>query len=261
MITAISLALLLSIANPNSAATISIDTFASYEDAQLTAGRQAYADKKYEQAVTILKAYVDKKPKDYEGHLYLGMSYRGLNRFDDSIAALEKAVALKSKSSQAHFQLGETCLAMKNYEMAVKEYQWLQKKEKWMAAEFRLHFPAEVATQYQLPPSPLEQQQADLDAAQPILPSVLGLYPTILYREKAEYTEAARNQKINGLVILKIVFSRQGKLIVISVVRGLPCGLTESAIIAARKIRFTPAMKDGLPVSVSANIEFSFALY
>lgn len=262
MITAISLALLLFTTGANSAApTIPVAALATYEDAQLTAGRQAYAAGEYQQAVTILKVYLEKKPKSFEGYLYLGLSYRGLKQLDDAITALEKAVAIKSKSPQAHFQLGKTYLALKNYEAAVKEYQWLEKKEKWMAAELRLNIPAEIAKQYQLPPSPLGLQQADLEAAEPILPASPGLYPAIRYKEKAIYTEEARNQKVNGTVVLRIVFSRQGKLIIVGVVRGLPYGLTESAIEAARKIRFTPAMKDGQPVSVRAHIEFNFSTY
>jgi hypothetical protein len=36
--------------------------------------------------------------------------------------------------------------------------------------------------------------------------------------------------------------------------------LTQKAIEAASKIRFEPAMKDGKPVSVRGNLEYSFRL-
>jgi TonB family protein len=137
----------------------------------------------------------------------------------------------------------------------------LEKKDKRMAAEYRLYFPAEVAQQYQLPPSLLGQQQADFEAAQPIMPMSADLKPEILYRERAKYTEEARNQKVSGTIVLVVVFSKQGKAIVYSVIRGLPNGLTETAIESAQKIRFNPAMKDGQPVSVKGTVEFSFSLY
>jgi Gram-negative bacterial TonB protein C-terminal len=37
--------------------------------------------------------------------------------------------------------------------------------------------------------------------------------------------------------------------------------LTRKAIEATRKIKFNPATKDGEPVSVRGNLEFSFNLY
>jgi TonB family protein len=88
-----------------------------------------------------------------------------------------------------------------------------------------------------------------------------NLKPTILYREKAKYTEEARQNRVQGTVMLNIVFGADGGIHNIRLVRGLPNGLTETAIEAAQKIRFQPATRDGKPVSVSATLEFNFALY
>jgi TonB family protein len=87
------------------------------------------------------------------------------------------------------------------------------------------------------------------------------LKPTILYRERAKYTEQARLNKVQGTVMLTIVFSADGRIRDIRTVRGLPDGLTESAIEAAQKIRFHPAVLEGKPVSVRATLEFTFNLY
>jgi TonB family protein len=87
------------------------------------------------------------------------------------------------------------------------------------------------------------------------------LKPTILYREKAKYTEEARQSKIQGTVMLTIVFGADGRIHDIRTVRGLPHGLTETSIEAAQKIRFHPAVLNGKPVSVRATLEFSFNLY
>ena len=61
--------------------------------------------------------------------------------------------------------------------------------------------------------------------------------------------------------MLSVVFGVNGIISSVRVVRGLPYGLTESAIEAARKIRFEPAMKDGRSVSVRGMLEFIFNLY
>jgi len=87
-----------------------------------------------------------------------------------------------------------------------------------------------------------------------------SLRPTILYREKAEYTQEAKDNNVEGTVVLSVVFGADAQIGGVRVVRGLPHGLTEKAIEAAMKIRFEPAKKDGQPVSVNGNLEFSFTL-
>lgn len=94
-----------------------------------------------------------------------------------------------------------------------------------------------------------------------IEPMTASLKPTILYKERAKYTEEARQNKIQGAVVLSLVFNANGSISEIRVVRGLPDGLTEKAIEAARKIRFNPAVKNGTPVSVRGTLEFNFNLY
>ena len=42
---------------------------------------------------------------------------------------------------------------------------------------------------------------------------------------------------------------------------NLGYGLPEQAIAAARQIKFTPAVKDGHPVSVQVVLEYYFSLY
>jgi len=58
-----------------------------------------------------------------------------------------------------------------------------------------------------------------------------------------------------------VEFADEGFLKHILVLQGLSHGLTEQAIAAARKIRFTPAMRDGKPTSVNGSLEFNFNLY
>ena len=93
-----------------------------------------------------------------------------------------------------------------------------------------------------------------------ILPMTMDLKPTVLYREKAKYTEEARNNGVQGTVVLQVVFHVNGKITDIKVIRGLPFGLTENAIAAVKKIRFEPARKGGKPISVRGNVEFEFNL-
>ena len=76
-----------------------------------------------------------------------------------------------------------------------------------------------------------------------------------------EYTRAARNAAVRGLVILAAVFSENGTVEDVVVFRGLGHGLTENAIKAAKRIRFQPAIKNGHPVSMKMMIEYAFDLF
>jgi TonB family protein len=81
----------------------------------------------------------------------------------------------------------------------------------------------------------------------------------ILKTPQPSYTKAARKNGIEGTVVLKAVFAKNGEVQNIRVVSGLPDGLTEQAIEAAKKITFTPAMKNGQPVSMWFQLEFNFS--
>jgi TonB family protein len=83
----------------------------------------------------------------------------------------------------------------------------------------------------------------------------------ILYKEKARYTEEARQNKIQGRVLLSAIFTLDGRVTNIKVVHGLTDGLTEKAIEAAQKIKFQPATKGGVPVTVRGQLEYTFNLY
>jgi TonB family protein len=100
----------------------------------------------------------------------------------------------------------------------------------------------------------------DRYAGETVEPMTASLKPTILYREKAKYTEEARRTGAHGTVVLNVVFRTDGAITNIRVIRGLPDGLTEKAIEAARKIRFQPAVRNGTPVSVRGVLEFTFTL-
>jgi len=83
----------------------------------------------------------------------------------------------------------------------------------------------------------------------------------LLSKPEPQYTEDARKNQIVGTVVLKVVFASNGSVTNIRTVSGLPYGLTERAIAAARQIKFVPATKDGHPVSMWMQLEYNFNLY
>jgi TonB family protein len=83
----------------------------------------------------------------------------------------------------------------------------------------------------------------------------------VLEKPEPTYTESARKNQITGTVTLRAVFSAGGSVTNIHAVSGLPDGLTERAIAAAKSIRFVPATKDGHPVSMWMELQYNFNLY
>lgn len=84
---------------------------------------------------------------------------------------------------------------------------------------------------------------------------------TILSKPRANYTEEARKNQVQGVVRLRVTFLANGTIGSITTISGLPYGLTEQAIAAARQIKFEPAMKNGVPQTVTRTIEYVFNLY
>ena len=91
-------------------------------------------------------------------------------------------------------------------------------------------------------------------------PKEVDVRAEITARPEPKYTDEARRIGVQGIVILKVLLSADGKIERIRVLRRLPYGLTESAIRAACEIKFNPALINGQKVSQWVNVEYGFSL-
>jgi TonB family protein len=82
----------------------------------------------------------------------------------------------------------------------------------------------------------------------------------ITFKPRPVYTEEGRQLKVEGEVLLDVVFTSTGQIKVMKVVQGLGHGLDESAVRAAEKIQFKPALKDGHPADFQAVLHIVFQL-
>jgi TonB family protein len=85
--------------------------------------------------------------------------------------------------------------------------------------------------------------------------------PKVISQPDPFYSEAARQAKLQGVVVLKIVVDSNGKTKNIKVLRSLGGGLDEEAIEAVKRWKFVPAKKNGVPVVVMVTVEVAFHLY
>lgn len=83
----------------------------------------------------------------------------------------------------------------------------------------------------------------------------------IVSKPRAIYTDSARQNMVQGKVVLRVTFKKDGEIGKIKVVKGLPRGLSQNAVEAARKIKFEPQIGNGKPVTVTKNIEYNFTIY
>ena len=112
-----------------------------------------------------------------------------------------------------------------------------------------------------------EVQTAGFDqrASAPAQPTVAATKPIdwpveIVSKPTPEYTDEARNARIEGTVSLELEFTAAGDVRVLRVVRGLGHGLDEAAQRAALRIRFKPAQSENRPVDSRATVHITFRL-
>lgn len=123
------------------------------------------------------------------------------------------------------------------------------------------------------PPSQLTQIQSTQPATAPaemvkevekpertLPPAAAPLAPRILHIFLPQYTEKARAKGVEGELIIRALFQRDGKIKGIKVEKELGYGLEQKAIESVRRIGFQPARSSGRDVDAQALIVFNFTL-
>ena len=82
----------------------------------------------------------------------------------------------------------------------------------------------------------------------------------ITEKPRPVYTAEGRSMKVEGDVVIEMVFLANGTIQINRVVSGLGHGLDEAALRAAQQIKFKPAKRDGQPVDFPARVRIEFRL-
>lgn len=83
----------------------------------------------------------------------------------------------------------------------------------------------------------------------------------IISKQKAVYTESARQARAQGTIQLAVLFGANGRIENVMLIKRLGYGLDQQAIAAARGITFEPMKRDGKSVSTVKIIEYGFSIY
>ncbi len=85
--------------------------------------------------------------------------------------------------------------------------------------------------------------------------------PEVLYEVEPEYPRLAMMSGVEGTVILKVVILRDGTVGEITVLRGLPMGLTEAAVDAVKRRRYRHATsRRGEPAKIETTMTIHFRI-
>jgi TonB family protein len=85
--------------------------------------------------------------------------------------------------------------------------------------------------------------------------------PRILFQPKPQYTQAARDAMVGGIVVVQGIVRKNGHVTELKILQGLGYGLDQSTIrTIGSEWRFEPGTLNGQPVNVQVNIEVSFRI-
>jgi TonB family protein len=121
--------------------------------------------------------------------------------------------------------------------------------------------PGRGSDAYRAATTPALPGDAPVDYSRPFKTAEVTKKAVITAKPEPGFTEQARKFVVTGTVRLRAILAATGEVTNISVVKGLPHGLTEKAVAAAVQIRCTPAQKDGRAVSQYVTLEYNFNIY
>ena len=84
------------------------------------------------------------------------------------------------------------------------------------------------------------------------------LPPKVVQKVDPVYPEAAKRDRIAGVVVLRALVGKTGNVEDVKVLKGLPSGLTEAAVAAVRQWKFEPGRVNGKPDTVQFTLTLNF---
>jgi hypothetical protein len=82
----------------------------------------------------------------------------------------------------------------------------------------------------------------------------------ILWKPIPEYTEEARNKKIEDDMVIDLIFTADRRIVVLRILQSLGSGLDEKGLQAVSQIVFRPATESGRAVDFRARVRVEFRL-
>jgi protein TonB len=103
-------------------------------------------------------------------------------------------------------------------------------------------------------------REAAGEAAESETVPVFDEAPRPIAMVRPEYPDAARQEDLEGVVVLRVTIAPDGTVSDVSVVSSDEAVFNEPAVTAVRQWKWQPATQEGKPVSSTVSIPLSFSL-
>ncbi|MCI0612608.1 TonB family protein [bacterium] len=100
----------------------------------------------------------------------------------------------------------------------------------------------------------------DTETSDPMRITADVVQPELTHRVNPEYPEIARKARIQGVVILEAIITKDGTVENVKVLRGVHPILDQAAINSVKQWRYKPATLNGSPVKVYSTVTVKFTL-
>jgi len=104
---------------------------------ELTRARQLIGQKDWATAIEVLGSFTRANPSDADGFNLLGYSLRHLKRYDESLAAYNKALTIDPRHRGAHEYIGEAYIQLGQLDKAKQHLDALDKICTFSCEEYR----------------------------------------------------------------------------------------------------------------------------
>jgi TonB family protein len=252
------------------------------EQQQIEKARQAIQNKKYKDAEKLLKQALSIKPDSPEANLLLGLVYRNKGDLDNAFKHVREAIRLLPYYPDTHYLLANLYSIKNQLHEAAEEIKTAIEQGARSSSLYMLKANLEIRDRKH--EGALKSYETALQLSQPSDEGYQGLKdhiealksyvefeanrkkdvatytkPILNNRPQPLYSSLAREKKVGGIVHVAIQVDEQGKPGSVLIFKGIGYALDEEAIKAARKMRFTPATRNGEPVAywLVAMIEFN----
>jgi TonB family protein len=213
-----------------------------------------------EKALEMAERAMQAGDRSAESYYVIAEASLKQDAFDRALEQADQALKLKPRMLIALVTKGMAHYGLKQYDKAAECFARLLSMnpnnadaESWRAQLEHLRRASVTAKENQ---PPAQEREATVYA-----PKEVTVKARVLGKPEPQYTEEARRAGVSGTVVLRAVFSSDGRVRNFFISRWLPYGLTTCALQAAKQIRFAPASVDGQAVSQYIQIEYNFNLY
>jgi TonB family protein len=249
-------------------------------EAHIKKADEAYASKKFNLAKDEAKRALKLDEQTPAAHLILAHVYREQDKIEDAIKSAREAIKYRQNYPYAHYLLAILLYEQKkDFKQSADEIDLaisqgiryisafvLKGTLELMAARFETALQAYKKGQEMAGPNEpdlhlLKEQITALESYVDFLShekESAYTRPVPLNAPMPQYTEEARQKKVRGVVMTRILINELGEVTLILLVSRLGHGLDQEAIKAVSQIKFTPAKKDGKPVSYWLPVDIEF---